>query len=332
MKKFIFSIISLTLALVSCSTDSDRFSLEGRLLNLNQGEFYVYSTDGLIDAIDTIHVAAGRFSYKTECTMPGTLVIVFPNFSEQPVFAEPGASVSLEGDAHKLKEMKIKGTDDNKLMNSFREKTVNASPVEIRHLVELFVGDHPKSIVGLYLVRKYFIVCQNPDYKTAAKLFSIMEKAQPDNGRLKIISQQVKAQSKTSIGSTLPAFSVTDLEGKTITQKDFAHGLSIIYAWASWEYESCNIVRYIKGLEEGRIKALGISVDASVKDCRRLLDRENITTTISCDEQMFEGKAITALGMNVVPDNILIKDGKIIDRNLTQSQLREKIESLSPSK
>ena len=39
-------IATLTLIMVSCGTDSKHFKLEGRLLNLNQGEFYVYSPDG----------------------------------------------------------------------------------------------------------------------------------------------------------------------------------------------------------------------------------------------------------------------------------------------
>ena len=42
-------IATLTLIMVSCGTDSKHFKLEGRLLNLNQGEFYVYSPDGGIE-------------------------------------------------------------------------------------------------------------------------------------------------------------------------------------------------------------------------------------------------------------------------------------------
>ena len=46
----------LTLVLMSCGTDSHHFKLDGRLLHLNQGEFYVYSPDGIIDGMDTIKV------------------------------------------------------------------------------------------------------------------------------------------------------------------------------------------------------------------------------------------------------------------------------------
>jgi hypothetical protein len=62
-----------------------------------------------------------------------TLMIVFPNFTEQPVFAAPGKSVDIKGDASHLKEMKVKGTKPNELMNQLREQIANASPNEIQN-------------------------------------------------------------------------------------------------------------------------------------------------------------------------------------------------------
>ena len=44
MKKFSLLIL-LTLVLVACGTDGHHFEVEGKLTNLNQGEFYVYSPD-----------------------------------------------------------------------------------------------------------------------------------------------------------------------------------------------------------------------------------------------------------------------------------------------
>ena len=38
-----------------------------------------------------------------ECQKEMTLMIVFPNFTEQPVFAAPGKSVDIKGDASHLK-------------------------------------------------------------------------------------------------------------------------------------------------------------------------------------------------------------------------------------
>ena len=323
MRKLSYLIL-LTLILVSCVTKGDRFTLEGRLLNLNQGEFYVYSTDGVIDALDTIHVQAGRFTYSVECQEPGTLVIVFPNFSEQPVFAQPGESCTLKGDASKLKAARVTGTDDNKLMNSFREQAESASPDETRLVVETFVSDHPESIVSIYLVRKHFITCQNSDYRRAAKLLGILQKAQPDNGRLKQLLDQVQAQSALAVGSKLPPFKAVTLSGDTITQKLFAKGEGLIYLWATWEYESCNIQRYLKNREKDNATMLGICVDASVQECRKLVEREKIDMPVVCDGGMFSSPTVQTLGFVSIPENILVKDGKIVDRNLTYQQIREK--------
>ena len=151
--------------MVSCGTDKRHFKIDGRLLNLNQGEFYVYSPDGSLGGVDTIKVQAGRFTYKVECNKEMTLMIVFPNFTEQPVFAAPGKSVDIKGDASHLKEMTVKGTKANELMNQLREQIANASPAEIQKYAKQFVEDHPESIVSIYVVRNFFLQKDNPDFR-----------------------------------------------------------------------------------------------------------------------------------------------------------------------
>ena len=44
--KHLYILILAVLTLASCGTDSGHFKLEGRLLNIKQGEFYVYCPDG----------------------------------------------------------------------------------------------------------------------------------------------------------------------------------------------------------------------------------------------------------------------------------------------
>ena len=166
--------LTLVLLLAACGVDSKRFRVEGRFLNLNRGEFYVYSTNGLIDGIDTVKLEAGRFTYDIPCEREGTLVMVFPNFSEQPIFAQPGKSVDMEGNASHLKELTVKGTKDNKLMNQFREAILDASPPQIAKTAAMFAADNPASPVAVYLVRRYFITTPTPNYKEADRLLKLL--------------------------------------------------------------------------------------------------------------------------------------------------------------
>ena len=164
MKKFAyFFILIASLTLTACGVSSNRFQLEGRFLHMDQGEFYVYSPDGGIEGVDTIKVIDGRFTYEAPCKDKFTLMIVFPNFSEQPVFAEPGKSVDIKADASHLKELTVKGSKDNELMNSFREQILNVSPPEETRIAEQFIKDNPASVVSVFLVRKYFVAALSPD-------------------------------------------------------------------------------------------------------------------------------------------------------------------------
>ena len=365
-------VFTLVAALVctSCGTDSRHFRIDGRLLHLNQGEFYVYSPDGTINGLDTIKVQAGRFSYEVACDRPMTLMIVFPNFTEQPVFAQPGKSVDLKGDASHLKEMTVKGTKDNELMNKFREMIHNAAPPEMKKCAQLFVQDHPESRVGAYLVDRYFIHDANPDTKTAVCLVDLMIEKQPDNGYLKRQKRQLTASFVATKGADIPNVLGTTVDGKTIGRVQLTKApVTVVCALATWKYESMSQFRRLAAYaasQQGRVAGVGVSIDASPSLVRSQLasqigisdsasglafgpssgsssgsasgslsgsasaaaqgsssSRSSSTCYVVCDGKMVESPFFTRLGLTGVPDNIVIKNGRIAAAHLTDNQLTE---------
>ena len=365
-------VFTLVAALVctSCGTDSRHFRIDGRLLHLNQGEFYVYSPDGTINGLDTIKVQAGRFSYEVACDRPMTLMIVFPNFTEQPVFAQPGKSVDLKGDASHLKEMTVKGTKDNELMNKFREMIRNAAPPEMKKCAQLFVQDHPESRVGAYLVDRYFIHDANPDTKTAVRLVDLMIEKQPENGYLKRQKRQLTASFVATKGADIPNVLGTTVDGKTIGRVQLTKApVTVVCALATWKYESMSQFRRLAAYaasQQGRVAVVGVSIDASPSLVRSQLasqigisdsasglafgpssgsssgsasgsssgsasaaaqgsssSRSSSTCYVVCDGKMVESPFFIRLGLTSVPDNIVIKNGRIAAAHLTDNQLTE---------
>ena len=366
-------VFTLVAALVctSCGTDSRHFRIDGRLLHLNQGEFYVYSPDGTINGLDTIKVQAGRFSYEVACDRPMTLMIVFPNFTEQPVFAQPGKSVDLKGDASHLKEMTVKGTKDNELMNKFREMIHNAAPPEMKKCAQLFVQDHPESRVGAYLVDRYFIHDANPDTKTAVRLVDLMIEKQPDNGYLKRQKRQLTASFVATKGADIPNVLGTTVDGKTIGRVQLTKApVTVVCALATWKYESMSQFRRLAAYaasQQGRVAVVGVSIDASPSLVRSQLasqlgisdsasglafgpssgsssgsasgsssgpasaaaqgsssSRSSSTCYVVCDGKMVESPFFTRLGLTGVPDNIVIKNGRIAAANQLTEFIKEK--------
>lgn len=329
MKHALYALF-LALALVSCGTDSRHFKIDGRLLNINQGEFYVYSPDGVINGLDTIKVQAGRFTYEVECDHAMTLMIVFPNFTEQPVFAVPGKSVDIKGDASHLKLLTVKGTKDNELMNDFREQIANASPTEINKYACTFIEDHPESPVGTYLVRRYFIQTSTQDFPTASRLIATMLAKQPDNTSLRTMQRIVAGKTSNTPGANAPSFTAYDINGRPITNATLsATPYVAIVAWASWNYNSLNMLRIASNMQkdsQGRVSIVSICLDYDVKQCRRAIENNgfNDIPTI-CDGKSVDGSVYNTLGLANIPDNIIFHNGKVVDVSLPTEEFRNKL-------
>lgn len=330
MTKHITYLILLTLVLVSCGVDGKHFKLEGRFLHLNQGEFYVYSTDGVLDGIDTIKIEGGRFAYEIPCDEEGTLVMVFPNFSEQPVFTQPGKTVEIKADASHLKELEAEGTDNNKLMTAFRKQVSNMSPQQAIDAAAEFVKHNPKSDVSAWLIRKYFILAPKPDYAKAKELLDLMIAEQPKNGKLVNLQQQLIGLAAT-VGKSLPIFTATDINGNKVTQANLTQSPNaVVFLWASWNYESTDMQRQLKRLKAAKgngLSVIGVCIDPSKSEMQQSLRQDSISWPTINDGMMFDTKIAKQLGLSQVPANILLKNGKIVGRNLRMNELKEKIEN-----
>jgi len=323
---------TLALLLAACGVDGKRFRVEGRFLNLNRGEFYVYSTNGLIDGIDTVKLEGGRFTYDIPCEREGTLVMVFPNFSEQPIFAQPGKSVDIEGDASHLKELTVKGTKDNKLMNQFREAIANASPPQVAKIAAMFAADNPTSLVSVYLVRRYFITTPTPNYKEAERLVKLLLAQQPKNGELNRMQTLISTLAKTSVGAPLPAFQARSTKGEKVSQQPYNKAVVAVFnVWSTTNMQSMEIQRMLKQKvrdSKGKLQVVSLCVDPILRECNDVLQRDSISWPNICDGAMFEGDVAKKLGIYTVPFNILLKNGKIIARDLDNNQLKEQLDKL----
>ena len=322
-------IALLALVSASCSSDGQRFKLDGRLLNLNQGEFYVYSPDGGLDGPDTISVVGGRFSYETTCERPTLLMIILPNYTTQPVFAEPGRTAKLRGDASHLKEMTVKGSKDNELMTAFRQQTDGMNADETAAAAVTFVQKHPTSAVGAYLVLRYFIYTDSPDYVTAGQLIDTMLARQEHNGFLRRLQRFLQIATTTAQSNDIPVFTATSIGGDKVTEQLLTErGTAVVCSWATWKHESMSEARQLGDAmmaADSCFNLLLVSIDGDPKTAARVATQRRMHGTIVCDGDMIDGTVYRSLGLIGVPDNILIKDGKIVARHLKITDLTKQL-------
>lgn len=293
----------------------------------------MYSTDGGIRKLDTIGVKGGRFTYQIPLDSAATFVLVFPNYSEIPVIGVSGAKVEVEGDASHLKEIKVRGTKENDLLTGFRLKVSEMTPPETVREAADFITKHPDALSSTFLLNKYFVQSQTPDYKKALSLAKTIHEARPGNKRIAALVKHLEGLQAIRNGATLPKFTATDIKGRPISSGDLYAPVNVITTWATWNYESQNIQRQLKRREKekgvNRLRILSICLDANAKECRRLMDRDSITWCNICDERMWDNPILTTLGLSRIPDNIITdSQGRILAHSLPVAELNKKIDEL----
>lgn len=330
--KRLLAYFSIALILLSCSSESGRFRIEGRLRNMNFGEFWVYSPDGGFEGIDTIKVRNSRFSYEWDLRKPATLVVIFPNYSEQPVFATPRATVTIKGDATHLKELNIEGTEENEEMTKLRMNLNKLMPPEIPGAVEAFIKEQPGSPVSRYLLERYFIQGHEPDYKTGAKLVVLMMNATPGDEQLKQLRKQMIQLQAGMKKSKKPTFNATDVKGSKFTEKALNGKVSVVSAWASWSYHSTDQQRRLLKLKKSYgndLAIMSVCIDARPAECKSRIERDSVKWHTVCDGQMWSTPLLSKFGMADIPDNVVYdQQGRVVAHHLEPKELEDKIKEL----
>lgn len=70
---------------------------------------------------------------------------------------------------------------------------------------------------------------------------------------------------------------------------------------------------------------IGLSVDASIDDCRNIIKNNMLNVDVVCDGDMVNGKLFRTLAFSYVPDNIVVKNGRVVARNLNMEQLKDQL-------
>ena len=327
-KAYVVAAVITTAAFTACGTDSHHFRLEGRFLNINRGEFYVYSPDGAIQTIDTIKIEGGRFGYEIPCEEEGTILIIMPNYSVLPIFTQPGKTIDMKADATHISEIKVTGTEENEEFYEWKKSVESLSPPQQKKQAEDYIRKHPYSIVSRWLLRNYFIATTDPDIKKVKALIAIMQKKGEENAMLSRLSEDVAGMAATQKGDRIPSFSATDINGKTVTTADYSSGKTIVLLWASWNYDGINMHRMLKSklrdmARNGKKqpKILSICIDASKADTRNSLKYDSISWHVVSDGKMWDSPIVKAFGFSNVPDNVVIDNGTITARHKRMDEI-----------
>lgn len=325
MKYFhsLFVMFTLLAALTACGPGKDRVRIKGKLANITTAEFYVFSEDGSFDGVDTIRIEDGQFTYERKLTEPVILTLLYPNFTQTYLVAEPGKTIKMKGDAAKIGDAEITGTDENKMLTEFREEIAGKPENTHKLAAEQFIRTHSKSLAAVAVFRRYFALKQTPDTKMALNLLDVLKKAQPRTQAVVYLDNFYRPIFENGVGEMLPDFKAVTLDGKTVTRADYEGKQLAILCVATWQAESMAFLRQAKKklkAAKSEWDCLIVSMDVDREVLRNSIKRDSLKYPVVCDRKAFASPLVETLGLHYVPSCMLInKQGKIIQRDVMKA-------------
>lgn len=319
MKHFLY--IFILFLLVSCGPDGNSFRIRGSFRDMQAGELYIYNLNSDLARLDTINIQEGKFRYRGETDAVTPYILLFPNGVEQVIFAGPGEDLEYEATANDLKNYVVNGSDENLLMNKFREETYTMNPSLMTNTARTYIKDNPASPVAIYLFNNYFV--QNEEVSSAelSELLKVLRSKHPHHHQLLDIESKLKAAATRQVGKTLPDVTLTNKDKKSVKLWQSSKDYTLIAFWATWMSNGTDFLWKIKNSlsdyrDNGQLRLVAISLDVERYRWEEIIRSDTTATYIlhCCDGLGFESKAIKTLGITTVPYYILTdKNHKVLD-------------------
>lgn len=321
MKAKLFYIASI-LTLLCCSSHPGQVRIQGSFAHLEQGEFYIYSTDGGMQGIDTLSITEGKFLYSLPIDRESILYLLYPNYSQLPIFVNSGEDIHIKGDVRSLNEVEVKGSSSNELFTQFRKEMKDKSSRQIRKMAKEYIQKTPTEALSKYLFKEYFLKADSVIHEEAKELYDSLCRANPEDLTLSRMAGEVRSCGILRIGRQLPHFEIacrteedTTENKPVLTNKDFEGKHLLIAFWAGWksgtQYTLTRARRLQREMKED-LHIISYSLDTDKRIVENVEKRDSLfhnNASSVCDFYCWDSPLVRQWGIDELP-YIIITDSK----------------------
>lgn len=319
-------LILIAICLFGCGkTVQKEVSITGEIKGLGTDTLYLYGMDEICDRIDTIFVKDDKFSYSSPIDTITSAFLLIRNQTEYPIFLDKGNKIKIKGDISNPEALTIDGNKYNQEFTVFQKELNELDTLSeqvLEQKAEEFIKQHHSSFVSLYLLDKYFVQKDSPDFNKIKKLIEVMAGILQDKLYIERLNESISQAEKTEIGKYAPFFSLPNVKGVKITRssEDFKKKNLLINFWASWNdsvsnYRSNSELKelYKKYKKNKYIGMLGISFDVNKEQWKDAIKQDTLDWEQVCDFGGLNSETAKQYSVQQIPANILLSaDGKIL--------------------
>lgn len=329
----------LLASLTACHNNSQETNIQGEIKGLGNDTLYLYGNDGNYERIDTIITENGKIDYTLKIdTVASTLLLINNKTAQVPLFLNKNEKITIQGNASDLDFLTIGGNTPNEEYTAFQQTLKGLgkpSNKVLEEKVEEFIRNHHSSLVSIYLLNKYLVQKEAPDYAKINSLIELMAGNLQDNPVIEQIRTYSEQVEKIVVGKSAPFFSLPNVKGEKITRTDkFKDKYLLIHFWASWDSLSMKTNAKLRKINRDYKKnkkfgMLGISLDIDKKAWKETIKRDTLNWEQVCDFSGLNSGTVTQYAILSLPSNVLIDpNGNIVAKGIQGDSLANKLKEV----
>ncbi|MCQ2083422.1 MAG: DUF4369 domain-containing protein [Bacteroidaceae bacterium] len=285
-RTFSIAVIALTctLLLLTGCRNKDMFTLDGTVGSGSDDSILVVGLDNRFDRVDTIRPDGGKFEWSFRPDTATTLILLLPDGSEYPVFAERGIEARIFiPDAADGGIPSVTGSIENESFHDFALKAADDDCFEqTAARIDSFIGNDPFSEVTPYIIYAYALKKWHAESQDVMNLVEKMSGIMQDTPFLTYLKPELKSD-EPEINRYLNSMDVYDTAG---VKYDFANvgdrnNFMLVCLWATWNGEAGidarNDMDTLVDLFIGRhLDLADVSVDVNTKRWKQTIQHDTL--------------------------------------------------------
>lgn len=365
MKHYLTVILSL-LILFSCSSQN-KFELIGTVKNVPDSTSIKLIDGQTQKTIDSTLIINEKFLFFGNFKQPTITTLYIDKTKDYMFLWVENNKMTLSGEKGNFNKSLVTGSKTQKefetynklvksitykrdsILNIFRNPNINDSIKNISlenaqktmetiakqelSIIDNFIITHPNSYFSLSLLKSSK---QSIGKLRTKQLFSGMNRQlrETENG-IKIF--EFLEVNNIKIGDSFIDFNQENTKNENVNLSNLLGKYTLLEFWASWclpcRQNNPALVETYKKYKNSGFHIIGVSLDFKKENWIKAIRKDKLPWINLSDLKGRDNKAAILYGINGIPDNFLINpEGIIIGRDLTASELNEKLENIFEKK
>lgn len=362
MKQIALALTAL--ALIAGCAKKEAYTVKVQLSGAPEKIYLETRKDGNFVKLDSTTVQDGVAVLNGTVTAPSVYYIGLGNSDKKVMFFLENSEINISGHVDSLRAVSVLGSathaEYRQLQNELDSlqkagmemyqryqtmmqegKTVGADSLMtiidqhfdgIDQKQKDYIGTHTTSAVAPFLLSRIFYSMEEEELEGYLQKFD--PKLAGDNAVI-MLTERVQKMKAVAIGMIAPDFTMNDVDGNPVKLSEVyaKNQYTLIDFWASWcgpcRRENPNVVAVYNSYKDKGFSVFGVSLDNSKEKWMEAIEKDQLTWPHVSDLKGWKNDAAGLYAVSSIPANLLVdQTGKIIDRNLREEKLREKMAEL----